>query len=311
MGISPAICIERRLGHRPEPYVAIYKDKIFLATADDWLVALDARSGRQVWETQKADPDKGFRQTAGPLVAAGVVISGINGCNRFKKEGCFITGHDPDTGRELWRTSTIALPGDPNNASWGKLPPELRGGGDTWIPGSYDPELNLFYIGTAQAKPWLTASRGLTAFDAALYTSSTLALDPKTGKIVWYFQHVPAESLDLDVVFERVLIDVGNQKVVFTIGKDGILWKLDRRTGAFVNFKETIFQNVFASLDQKTGKLQYRPDILEAKIGEWISACPSYYGGHNWPATAYSPESNALIIPLHQSCFELKGRESR
>ncbi len=288
--------------------VAMYKDKIFLATADNWIVALDARSGRQVWETQKADPKKGFRQTAGPMVAAGVVVSGINGCNRFKKEGCFITGHDPDTGKELWRTSTIALPGDPNNGSWGKLPPELRGGGDTWIPGSYDPELKLFYIGTAQAKPWVAASRGLTTFDAALYTASTLALDPKTGKIVWYFQHVPAESLDLDVVFERVLIDDRDEKWVFTIGKDGILWKLDRRTGAFVAFKETLFQNVFESLDAKTGRLRYRSDIVEAKIGEWIAACPGYYGGHNWPASAYSPESHALIIPLHQSCFEMRGQ---
>ena len=291
--------------------IAMYKDKIFMATSDVAIIALDARTGNLVWETQKADARKGFNQTGGPIIAGGVVVSGINGCNQAetRKVGCFITGHDPDTGKELWRTSTIALPGDRNNATWGNIPPELRGGGDTWIPGSYDPQLNLFYIGTAQAKPWVPASRGMTTFDAALYTSSTLALNPKDGKIVWYFQHVPGEALDLDVVFERVLIDIDDQKLVFTIGKDGILWKLDRRKGAFVGLKETMFQNVFSSVDRKTGRLGYRSDIVEAKIDQWVSGCPSYYGGHNWQATAYSPETSALIIPLNQSCIEMKGRK--
>ena len=289
--------------------LAIYKDKIFVATSDAAIVALEARTGKVAWETQKADYKKGYSQLGGLTIASGVVVSGIGGCSRFNKEGCFITGHDPETGKELWRTSTIALPGDPNNATWGNMAPGFRGGGDTWIPGSYDPQLNLFYIGTAQAKPWVPASRGMKVFDAALYTTSTLALDPKTGKIVWHFQHVPAEALDLDVVFERVLVDVGDQKLVFTIGKDGILWKLDRQTGKFVGLKETIFQNVFDSIDQKTGKVTYRSDVVEAKIGDWVAACPSWLGGHNWHSSAYSPETGALIIPMAQSCFEMKGRK--
>ena len=99
----------------------------------------------------------------------------------------FIAGHDPDTGEELWRTSTIALPGDPNDASWGDTPPYPRAGGDAWIPGSYDPELGLFYIGTAQAKPWVASSRGMTTRQDALYTNSTLALDPSTGQVRWYW----------------------------------------------------------------------------------------------------------------------------
>ena len=178
-----------------------------------------------------------------------------------------------------------------------------------WIPGSYDPDLNLFYIGTSQAKPWVPASRGMTVFDAALYTNSTLALNPQTGKMMWYFQHVPGEALDLDSVFERVLIDTGDQKLLFAIGKDGILWKLDRRTGGFLAAKETLFQNVFESIDPKTGRVRYRSDIAEAQIGDWVASCPGFYGGHNWPSSAYSPETHALIIPLHQSCFEMKGRK--
>ncbi len=288
---------------------AIYKDRILLATPDAALVAIDARTGRLAWEVQKADPTKGYTHTAGPIIANGVIVSGVGGCVRLSKEGCFITGHDPDTGKELWRTSTIALPGDPNSASWGKIPVGLRGGGGAWIPGSFDPDLNLFYIGTSQAKPWVPASRGMTVFDAALYTNSTLALDPKSGKIAWYFQHVPGEALDLDSVYERVLVDVGDQKLLFAIGKDAILWKLDRRTGKFLAAKETLFQNVFDSIDFATGRLRYRSDIVEAKVGDWIASCPGFYGGHNWPASAYSPESHALIIPLHQSCFEMRGRK--
>ena len=293
----------------PTRNIALYEDKLFLATYDAAIVALDARTGKQLWRTVKADYTKGFTHTSGPIIGGGVVLSGINGCERFKKDGCFITGHDPNTGEELWRTSTIALPGDPNSDTWGNVPPTLRAGGDTWIPGSYDPALKLFYIGTSQAKPWVAASRGMSPLDEALYTNSTLALHPRTGKIVWYYQHVPGETIDMEVGFERVLIDLGNQQLLFTVGKDGILWKLDRQTGKFVDFTETIYQNIFDSLDKKTGRLTYRSDIIEAKIGEPISACPGMYGGHNWQATAYSPQTSALIIPLHQLCAELIGRK--
>ena len=288
--------------------LALYGNKLFLATADAAVVALDARTGAEVWRTVKADYTQGFRQSAGPVIANGVVITGMNGCQRFTEQSCFITGHDPDTGTELWRTSTIALPGDPNDASWGDTPPYLRAGGDAWIPGSYDPELGLFYIGTAQAKPWVAASRGMTTRQDALYTNSTLALDPRTGRVHWYFQHVPAETLDLDVAYERVLVDADDEKWLFTIGKDGILWKLDRRTGAFVALRETVHQNIFASIDRTTGELTYREDIQDMAIGEGVDACPSVFGGHNWQASAYHPGAGALVIPLHQACMHFVGR---
>jgi alcohol dehydrogenase (cytochrome c) len=293
----------------PTRNIAIYEDKLFMATYDAAIVALDARSGKLLWRTVKADWSKGFTHTSGPIMAGGVVVSGLNGCERFKKEGCFITGHDPDTGEELWRTSTIALPGDPNESTWGSVPPNLRAGGDTWIPGSYDPELDLFYIGTAQAKPWVAASRGMSVLDAALYTNATLALESRSGKIAWYFQHIPGETIDMEVGFERVLVDIDGQALMFTIGKDGILWKLDRKTGAFIEFVETMPQNVFESLDRKTGQVRYRQDIIDAKIGDPIDVCPGIYGGHNWQATAYHPENSTLIIPLHQLCVEMVGQE--
>jgi len=293
----------------PTRNIALYGDKLFMATYDAALVAVDARTGEQLWRTVKADYRQGYTHTSGPIVGAGVVLSGINGCERYKMDDCFITGHDPDTGRELWRTSTIALPGGPNDDSWNDLPPELRAGSDTWIAGSYDPQLRLFYIGTSQAKPWVAASRGMSPLDAALYTNSTLALDPKTGEMIWYFQHVAGETIDMEVGFERVLIDIGGEQLLFTVGKDGILWKLDRRTGEFVAFAETIYQNIFVSRDEKTGRVTYRQDIIDVKIGDVISACPGIYGGHNWQATAYSPEAGILVIPLHQLCSEMVGRK--
>ena len=288
--------------------LALYGDKVYLATYDAALVALDARTGAEVWRTVKADYTQGFMQLGGPVIADGVVVSGINGCERYKEQTCFITGHDPDTGEELWRTSTIALPGDPNDASWGDTPPYLRAGGDLWIPGSYDAELGLFYIGTAQAKPWVAASRGMTTRQDALYTNSTLALNPTTGQVEWYFQHAPGETLDLDIVYERVLVDADGEQWLFTIGKDGILWKLDRRTGAFVDLRETVYQDVFESIDRTTGRLEYRQDIHDAGIGDRVPACPSLLGGHNWQASAYHPGAGALVIPLHQACMFLTGR---
>ena len=289
--------------------IAIYEDKVYLATKDAALVALDARTGAVAWEHQIADPALGFTNVSGPIVAGGLVVNGINGCTRLVEESCFITAHDPQTGEERWRTYTIARPGEPGGASWGDLPLVLRGGGDSWMPGSYDPDLDLLFWPTAQAKPWVPASRGLTVHDAVLYTNSTLALRRGTGEIAWYFQHVPGEALDLDEAFEKVLIDLGGRKTLFTIGKHGILWKLDRETGAFLGHKETIFQNVFERIDPQTGAVTYRGDIAAAGIGDWLSVCPSTAGGHNWHSMAYSPEARALIIPLSQTCLEVAGQE--
>ncbi|MFK7977040.1 MAG: PQQ-binding-like beta-propeller repeat protein [Halioglobus sp.] len=292
----------------PTRNIAIYGDKLYLATYDAAVVAIDIHTGEQVWRAEKAPYSSGYTHTAGPVIAQGVVVSGINGCERYTGLGCFITGHDPDTGKELWRTSTIAQPGEPGGDTWGEQPTQFRAGSDTWIAGSYDHDLGLFYIGTSQAKPWVAPSRGMTPQDAALYTNSTLALNPATGEIVWHYQHVPGETIDMEVGFERVLVDVDDEKSLFTVGKDGILWQLDRRTGAYIDMVETLPQNVFESVDRENGRVRYREDIRNVKVGEPIKVCPGIYGGHNWQASAYSPETQNLIIPMHQLCSELVGR---
>ncbi len=288
--------------------LAIWEDLLFVSTRDAYLVALDARDGTVRWETQLADSELGFTNASGPVVAEGIVVNGINGCERFTEEPCFITGHDARTGRELWRTYTIARPGEPGGDTWGDLPLEFRGGGDVWNGGSWDPDLGLVFFGTAQAKPWVNASRGTAEADSTLYTNSTLALDPETGRIEWYRQHAPGESLDLDTGFEQVLLDLDDRPLLLTSGKDGLLWKLDRRDGSFVGVRETVFQNVW-NIDTETGALEYREDIPTATVGDWISVCPSTSGGKNWPAMSYHPDSGLMIMPLSQSCMEISGRQ--
>ncbi|HEV2448520.1 MAG TPA: PQQ-binding-like beta-propeller repeat protein [Candidatus Sulfopaludibacter sp.] len=287
--------------------LAVYQDKVFVPTTDAKMYALDARTGKIVWQTPIADSRKGYSETGGPIVIHGKVLQGLMGCDRFKEEGCYISAYDANDGKQLWKFYTVAREGQPGGDTWNGLPNMLRGGGDNWITGSYDPELNLTYWGVAQAKPWMRASRN-TKSEKALYTSSTLALNPDDGKLQWYFQHVPGESLDLDEVFERVLVDSGDQKWVFTIGKAGILWKLDRRTGKYIASKETVFQNVFDQIDPKTGEPTYRSEILEQETGKWVQSCPSTEGGHNWQAMSYHQPTGELIIPLSQSCMEMSGR---
>ncbi len=296
-------------GHNQLRTLAIWEDLIFVATSDAYMVALDAPTGAVRWETRIADREKGYTNSSGPIVANGRVINGINGCERFYEDSCFITAHDARTGRELWRTFTIARPGEPGGDTWGDLPLKFRGGGDVWISGSWDPKRGLVYFGTAQAKPWVAASRGLSTADSTLYTNSTLALDIETGHIDWHFAHVPGESLDLDEAFERILVDIDGQPIVLSVGKHGILWKLDRRDGTFLGLTETVFQNIL-DVDAKTGEVRYRPDIANAKVGEWVSVCPSTAGGHNWPASGYHPETRLLVVPLSQSCMEIAGRKT-
>jgi alcohol dehydrogenase (cytochrome c) len=288
--------------------IAIYQDKVFTTTTDAKVYALDAKTGKIVWQTEIADGKKGYSNTSGLIVIRGKVVTGMTGCSQYRELGCYISAYDAANGKPAWKFYTVAREGQPGGDTWGQLPNVLRGGGDTWITGSYDPELNETYWGVSQPKPWLRVSRGAKPGDKALFTSSTVALNPDNGKLVWYFQHVPGESFDMDEVFERVLVDIGEQKWVFTIGKAGILWKLDRKTGKYLGSKETVFQNLFTRIDPKTGEPTYRSDILEQQVNQWIQTCPSTEGGHNWQAMSYHPGTEQLIIPLSQSCMEMSGK---
>jgi len=289
--------------------LAIYDAKLFVATSDARLVALAASTGKILWQTVIGDRTKGtYSATSGPIVINGKVVQGLAECETYSDEKCFVSAYDAASGRQIWKLNTIARNGETGGDTWENLPNLFRAGGETWITGSYDPDLNLTYWGVAQAKPWMRASRQ-SGKGAALYSSSTLAINPDNGALVWYFQHAPGESLDLDEVFERVLVDNADRHLLFTVGKPGVLWKLDRKTGTYLGHKETVFQNVFDSIDPVTGQPHYRKEIAEHRLGEWVDACPSTEGGHNWQALSYNPGSRRLIIPLSQSCMSMKGRQ--
>ena len=279
--------------------IAIYGDKIYWATYDVHLLALNAKTGELVWDTTIADFRKGYRLSSGPIVVRGKIVSGLAGCDRYQTETCFISAYDAQTGKVAWRTSTIAKPGERGGDTWGNLPLERRAGGDAWIPGSYDSRLNLIYWATSQAKPWTRFQRGTDG--DALYTNSVLALDPDTGRIVWHRQLVPAESHDQDEVFENLLVDYEGKRSLFKIGKLGILWEIDRESGKFVASHDTGYQDL---LDvDRAGKVTYRPGMLP-KPGERLNFCPSHGGLKNWHAIAYHPDTQAFYIPMFLHCSD-------
>lgn len=293
--------------------IALYADKVFLTTMDAHVVALDARTGKVAWDTEVADYRQGYTFTGGPIVAKGKVISGISGCtNPTTRGGCFIVAVDGNTGKQAWLTHTIAQPGSPGDESWKGLPAEKRNGGSSWTGGSYDPALNLVYFGTGGPIPHSEIVRG-TGDGDVLFTDSTLALDVDSGTIAWYRQFLPRDNWNFDHTFEQVLvdIDVNHQPrlALLAIGKPGILWAVDRRTGEFIWARETTYQNIYKSINPETGKVTVDRTLTPTKLDEVQFVCPSNYGSKLWMATAYDPELKALFIPLNNLCMDYKAVE--
>ena len=286
------------VGRGVQKNIAIYGEMIYAATENASIVGIDARSGLLVWETQTADPALGYYYTAGPIIANGVLVTGITGCERYKDDLCFITGHNPQSGEELWRFATVAAPGTPEGDSWGDLPLQFRAGADSWQAGSYDPQKNLVYYGTAQAKPWARAVRGTDG--DALYTNSTLALNPNTGELAWYYQHLPGETHDMDEVFETLLIDVDGRESIFKMGKLAILWQLDRQTGELIRATDIGYQTI-VNVNPTSGNITYRDGMIP-RIGQQIDMCPSTSGFKSWRAMAYSPQTSAVYVPITLNC---------
>ena len=291
---------------------AIYDDKLIIATRDAHLIALDSKTGQLIWDKQVANADYGYSFSSGPIVADGVVIQGMTGCGSGQPGGCFITGHDVETGEELWRVNTIARGDTPEGNSWNGIPLESRHGGSAWISGSYDPDQNLIFAGVGQPYPWISEINGLlpessdpNVTNDALYTNSTLAIDPQTGELEWYHQYLPNDSLDLDYVYERILVDLPfdgeDRQMVVTTGKLGIIEALDRVSGEWLWAEETVPQNVVASIDPETGEKTINPETVP-HIGETTFNCPADPGGRAWQATAYSPRTQTLYLPTVEFC---------
>ena len=314
---------ERRFGQglgRITRNIAIWRDGLFVATMDAFIVRLDANTGELVWQTRVGDSS--IAHSSGPIVADGKVISGRS-CNMSVAGGCYLTAHDAEDGRELWRFHTIPRPGEPGDETWGGLPLERRFHVGAWHVGSYDPDLGLVYWGTSVPAPSPEVLRGSGA-GSLLYSNSTLALRADTGELAWYFQHLPRDNWDLDHPFERILVDLemepdeeaawsinpalerGERRRVMTgfPGKTAIFWTLDRETGEFLWARETVFQNVITHIDPHTGTVTVNEEVIpRAGDEEYGVVCPAASGGKDWPTAAYSPLTEAVYAPLQDVCM--------
>ncbi|MEP6962794.1 MAG: PQQ-binding-like beta-propeller repeat protein, partial [Acidobacteriota bacterium] len=264
--------------------VALYGDKVYYAAGEAVLVALDAKTGKVVWETVVADNKAAYYISLAPLVAGGKVMVGASGGETGIRG--FVAAFDPDSGKEAWRTYTIPAPGEPGSETWPQGGDQWKtGGGPVWVTGNYDPDTNTAYWGTGNGGPWMGDKRP----GDNLYTSSTLALDVATGKIKGHFQYTPNESFDWDEPSPPILVDYQRNgrtvKGLIDVARNGYLWFLDRTDGGpikFVEGKPYVYQNVFRSLDPVTG----RPDVDPAHkpgTGKRAEFCPGLHGGKNWP----------------------------
>lgn len=292
--------------------MAIIDSNLIVATSDAHLIALDVNTGKITWDQATADWTKGWRYTGGPLIAGGKIIQGMTGCGNAQPGGCFIAGHDLKTGAEAWRFYTIARPGEPGGDTWNNIPLEKRHGASTWNSGTYDPDSKTLFFGVGQPYPWIAEMNGLLPLKAgaknnALYADATLALDPANGKLKWYYQHLENDTWDLDYAYERILVDLpvngSTRKALVTVGKLGIIEVLDRNTGEWLWSKETVYQNVVQSIDPKTGKKTINPASVP-QIGKTTVNCPADPGSRGWPATAYSPKTKMLYLPMSEFCSD-------
>jgi PQQ-dependent dehydrogenase (methanol/ethanol family) len=301
--------------------LAIWGTTLIDASGDNMMYAVDARTGKLVWETKVLEPTLPARASSGPIIANGKVITGRQCQPDATNDSCVITAHDAATGKELWRTRTIPRKGEPGDETWGDVPMEQRWHVGTWMVPSYDPVLDEIYIGTSVTIP--APKFILGGIDKQhLYHNSTLALDPATGKIDWYYQHL-IDHWDLDHPFERLLVDTavtpdpsevswinprlrpGEMRKVITgiPGKTGIVYTLDRATGEFLWARPTVFQNVVTNIDGATGKVTENPDVIWTRKDQTLMVCPGTNGGKNWPAGAYSPKTNTMYMPMQNMCM--------
>ena len=290
--------------------LAIYEDKLIVATSDVHLLALDLKTGKIVWDHTTDNWEKGWRYTGGPFVAGGKILQGMTGCGNAEPGGCYVTAHDPKNGNEVWRFYTIARPDEPGGDTWNGLPLESRFGASAWNAGSFDAETNTVFWGVGQPYPWIAEMRGTYPAkpgqkNNALYSDSTLALDVNTGKLKWHYQHLQNDTWDLDYAYERILVDIPvngqTRKAVVTVGKAGIIEALDRTNGSWLWGRETVYQNVVASMDPKTGEKTINEASIP-RIGKTTVNCPADPGSRGWPATAYSPKTRSLYLPLNEYC---------
>lgn len=296
--------------------LAISGHTLLVPTSDLHMLALDARTGQIIWDHAiDDDGQKAHQIKSAPLVVKDKVIIGLNGYQQVKG-GNFVVAMDIATGKEAWRFYTIARTGEAGDDSWNGLPLDKRSGGSVWVGETYDEQTGLIYFGTAPTydiMPLRVAKPGVT--NDALYTDATIALDPETGKLVWYYQHEKNDQLDHDWVFERQIMDmmVGGVKrrVVITAGKQAIYEVLDAKTGKYLFSMDLGMQNTIDAIDPVTGEKHISPaavpgptEVLHGLRKEGI--CPNAAGAHSLDSASYSPATKLLYVPLADVCINPK-----
>jgi alcohol dehydrogenase (cytochrome c) len=270
----------------------IYNGKLFRVTLDNHVLALDMKTGKELWNQKFADLHDGYYSTGGPIVANGVLISGVGGGESTTRG--FLDGWDPDTGNKLWRRYTIPAPGEPGSETWPKNTNAwLQGGGPTWRSGSYDPLLDLVYWGVGNAEPYDPRPReGLDS----LFTNSVLAIRPKTGEVVCYYQYTPNDVYDVDATDEQVLanISVGGQhrKVMIQTNKSGFLYVLDRTNCKLIAAHPFVKLNWATEIDLATGRPVLSDVYKRFVAGEEIEIWPSR--GTNAVPIAFDPTTGLV-----------------
>jgi len=286
--------------------VSIYGNKVYMATSDVHAVALDVKTGRVVWD-QPLVEERGFNLSGGPLVAKGKVMIGTSGRVGGKN---YIIALDAETGNFAWRFNTIAQPGEPGGDTWNDHTAEERNGGSVWTAGSYDSALNLAFFGVAQTYDTALLVKPVRpgVKTDGLYTDCTLAINPDTGKLVWYYQHLPNDQWDLDWVFERQIVRMPVngvvRPVIMTSGKQATYDVLDAETGKWIYSKDLGLQNIVSSIDPVTGKKTINPQTMPGD-GQSKMVCPHVDGAKSWIPGSFNPDTKIMYVPLIEACMDL------
>ena len=305
--------------------IFLYDDKVYTITRDNFVLALDAKTGKALWEYNRGG-DLYITNTTGPIVVNGVVIAGAS-CQEAP-QGCYVTGNDAQTGKELWRNTLIPKPGEPGDETWGGMPFEKRWMTGVWGPITYDPELNLVFYGSSGIGPSSDTQRGVKGVATLAGTNTRFAVDPKTGKLAWKHQVLPQDNADQECTFEMMPITTKvapdpKAKGMMAVGrraasasrrtltgvpcKTSIVWSFDAAKGDFLWAKSTVYQNLVTSIDAR-GLVTPNPEMFMTDYSKTYRQCPTHAGGRDWPFSAYSPQTNVMYVQLQNLCADYRVR---
>lgn len=281
--------------------VALYGDNVYMATLDNHVLALDAKTGKIVWDVQLEPADLGYAMTLAPLVVKGKIMVGISG-GEYGGRG-FIAALDAKTGKQDWKTFTVPEPGQPGGDTWPKGA-YTTGGGATWLTGSYDAQTDSLIWGVGNPGPWLATLRP----GDNLYTDSVIALNPDNGHIKWHYQYTPHDTWDYDGTNEPVLVDLTYEgkpyKALVSASRNGWFYAIDRQNGKFIYAEK--FAHATSVSGFKDGVAITDP-AMRPDIGKEVFTCPSFLGGKNWWPIAVDPQNHLAFVPTLHTCMKMKG----